>query len=375
MRGSVTVKPVKHPRYSWRVTYPFVTEDGSTVRRGSFFMDRKSAVGFAETKRVALINHGIQHGDISGDERMALVHYRQWAARQSSPPSLIDAIRQVIAALESERPEETFAEAVAKRLAVLEHDKGSKRHRDDVRVRLAKASETFGDRQLADITMEQIRSWLHRLDVAAGTKANFRRIIGSVFAEAMRRGVVTSNPVSAVRLPPVRRDLPGTISATQFQKILEALPTGIKPGACFQGFAGLRRSELGRVEWKDVDTEGGTISVNAKTGKNVGRRVMPMEDNLRQWLRKYGTGTGPVCPSLDSYDDAMQAARAGAGITAWPHNALRHTAASCLLAKYSDEAKIARWLGTSISMLRQHYDALVSAADATAWFSISPPSS
>lgn len=104
MRSLVSVRPVRHPRYPWRVNYPETLADGEKVRRQSFFTDRRSAGAFAAVKETELANHGARNSEITDSERRAVVHFRQWSASRPDAPSLLDLIREGIARAGENRP-------------------------------------------------------------------------------------------------------------------------------------------------------------------------------------------------------------------------------------------------------------------------------
>lgn len=58
-------------------------------------------------------------------------------------------------------------------------------------------------------------------------------------------------------------------------------------------FAGLRVAETKALDWQDVDLGAGFIHVGAKIAKTGSRRLVPILDNLRAWLRP-GEATGKV---------------------------------------------------------------------------------
>ena len=65
-------------------------------------------------------------------------------------------------------------------------------------------------------------------------------------------------------------------------------------------------------------------------------------------------------------------ALAGSEGKPWPNNAMRHSAASYALAAGQAESEVARWMGHDMRVLRQHYDAVISKADARKFWEILP---
>jgi integrase len=44
-------------------------------------------------------------------------------------------------------------------------------------------------------------------------------------------------------------------------------------------------AELSRLHWNAIDLERGIIEVRAGQAKTASRRIIPISDNLRQWLQ------------------------------------------------------------------------------------------
>ncbi len=61
-----------------------------------------------------------------------------------------------------------------------------------------------------------------------------------------------------------------------------------------------------------------------------------------------------------------------AGITPWPHNAIRHSFASYFLGKSKDENLTASEMGNSPGVIINHYRALVRDADVTQYWRLVP---
>src|SRR5207302_5868356 len=136
-------------------------------------------------------------------------------------------------------------------------------------------------------------------------------------------------------------------------------------------FAGLRRAELERLDWREVDLQAGLIEVTAKKAKSARRRFVRIQPNLTKWLQPYAQLSGNVTPP--KYRELLDAAREAAGIEQWPHNALRHSFASYHLARFNDAAALALELGhTNSNLVFAHYRQLVAPKQATRYWKIAP---
>ena len=143
-------------------------------------------------------------------------------------------------------------------------------------------------------------------------------------------------------------------------------------------FCGVRPSELRRLRWMDVDLRirefrrfgpAGMITVGASASKVRHRRVVPIHPVAIEWLKR--------CPPMGMVINHESCRRHMAKFSKpigleWSNDLLRHTAASYLLARFDDEASVARWLGHSPQTLYKHYFQLVCPEDCEAFWSIKP---
>jgi integrase len=91
----------------------------------------------------------------------------------------------------------------------------------------------------------------------------------------------------------------------------------------------LRRAELERLDWSEIDFDSGLIEVTAQKSKTARRRHVTMQPNLREWLLPPRKHKGNVTPVL-SFRESFEQAREAAGISEWPENALRHSFAATI---------------------------------------------
>jgi integrase len=139
-------------------------------------------------------------------------------------------------------------------------------------------------------------------------------------------------------------------------------------------FAGLRRAELERLDWREIDLQAGLIEVTAQNAKSARRRFVKIQPNLAEWLKPYEQASGNVTPA--EYRKLLDAARSAAAITDWPQNALRHSFASYHLAHFNDAAALALEMGhTNSNLVFQHYRQVVRPKQAERYWKIAPASS
>ena len=138
-------------------------------------------------------------------------------------------------------------------------------------------------------------------------------------------------------------------------------------------FAGLRRAELERLDWKEIDLQSRLIEVTASKAKSARRRFIKIKQNLLLWLKPYAKPNGPVAPP--NFPKLMERAQKAAGIQDWPNNAIRHSFASYYLARFNKAgaAELALEMGhTSANLVFQHYRELVKPKDGRLYWNIVP---
>lgn len=101
----------------------------------------------------------------------------------------------------------------------------------------------------------------------------------------------------------------------------------------------------------------GTIEVKGRKAKTRQRRIVQMSDNLSVWLNLATCPHGPVAPprNIDVFSEQLRLLAEDAGITPWPHNALRHSFGSYFLARTKDENLTASEMGNSPGVVIKHY--------------------
>ena len=138
-------------------------------------------------------------------------------------------------------------------------------------------------------------------------------------------------------------------------------------------FAGLRRAEIERLDWSEIDFDSGHIEVTAEKSKSkIANRFVTMQPNLREWLMPLRKLKGSVTPQETFvFRRLFDQAREAAGFDEWPENALRHSFASYHVAHFKDAKALALEMGHIDSgMLFNHYRALVKPKDAERYWRI-----
>jgi len=196
---------------------------------------------------------------------------------------------------------------------------------------------------------------------------------GAVFSYAMHAELVTENPFRKVQKPTVA-DADGVevFKPEQMGALLREAHADWLPLLAIGGFAGIRPEELRRLDWEEVDLQGGFIEVKASKSKSGKRRLVTISKNLRAWLLPYAGRTGRIVTPRERKHRI--AAMEAAGVKHWPMDVLRHSFASYHLRFHGNDLNLtAQELGhTSTKMLFQHYREAVKPDAAKAWWALTP---
>lgn len=386
-----------HPRYSWRCSY---VENGKRLTK--YFKTKAAAEEWAESREIEALAHGTD-SSLTAAERSVVIESR------GSLEELGLTLRQVVTfavdhhrrARSSCTVNELAASVVSSRVRAGLSD----RHTQDLRCKLKRFAKTFGDRTVATMTRQEIEDWLHRLNLSPASRNSFRRILVVAFNDAKRDGQIDHNPAEAVRPAKVIESEVGIVTPAEAATMLVGADPEIRPVIALGLFAGLRISELERLDWSEVHLDLGNVRVRAAKAKSARNRIVPIPENLTAWLQQSPRRTGSVWPeSHQRGRKMMEAAHRAAGfgtagevrqneakakklresgdeiaaqqvpqLRKWPDNALRHTYATYHLAFHENAAALALHLGhTNTALIFAHYRLPVSKEVAAVYWTITP---
>jgi integrase len=327
-------------------------------------------------KLVAQENYGVT--GLSLNDRQRAEYLECVEKLQPFGVTIRDAVNFYLPHLFASKRTCTAAELVEELLKIKEADGASARYLSDLRSRLTQFSDAFDGKPVAEITSLQIDEWLRSLSdkdtgkrLSPVTRNNFRRVLIVAFNFAKERGYCVANPVEKTARAKVIETVIGILTVDQTARLLENAALELLPYVAIGAFAGLRRAELERLDWREVDLQSGLIEVTASKAKSARRRFVRIQPNLAKWLQPHTRLSGNVAPS--GYRELLDTAREAAGITQWPQNALRHSFASYHLAKFKDAPALALELGhTSTHLVFNHYRELVRPKQAERYWKIAP---
>ena len=138
----------------------------------------------------------------------------------------------------------------------------------------------FGGRPAAEVSSREWQLFVDRLareGLSRSRIANHFSVVRAIYGWACRptRRLVAENPTIGVELPPVdevARDR--VVTAEEAEALLEPLSPADRVPFALAFYAGLRRGEMDRLQWRDVDLERLWLVVRkSKSAAGTGRRL------------------------------------------------------------------------------------------------------
>ena len=366
--GSTKVKVARYNHShtgNWVVDY----RDSTGSRRRKFFHTRAEALAKADQLKVELKNLGTRSLGLTDQIRIEALECSVKLA--SFGKILSEATDHYINfLLATERS--THIKDLVDRYLESKGSKGrSERHIRDLRSRLSRFAESFGESLVSVVTTKELDQWLAELDLSPQSINNYRTVLNGLFNYGLKLGYTQTNPVDGVERHSIKAVPPSILTPKHLEQLLLASDPLLVPYIAIGAFAGLRSAELDRLKWQDVRLDRGLIEVTAANSKTASRRLVHVSDNLRSWFQGHAKSEGPVAPL------GCQKLFQKAWKTVFPSrkrdNDLRHSFASYHLALNQNAALTADQLGhRTTAVLYRHYRELVTKSEAQKYFAIAP---
>lgn len=353
------------------------------------------AAGLSASDRVSLEqalvllgrNEGI--GNASASRLVEIV--RDYTAARANLPAGVT-LAEVAQFYKQKHPanmlRKTVAEVVAEFIADRRSAECSPVHLRDLGIRLGQFSRAFV-LPINAVNAQLVQQWIYGLlnqktkkATAGRTKGNMHRHIVSLFNFARRRKYVAADlalEISEISTPKRKRGSKGIYTPDEMRAILAAADSDIIPALAIAAFAGLRLSEIARLDWSDVKLSERHIVVRDEN--KTGTRRVPVSDNLAAWLADRAKRSGPVNPCvssghLDYYGenlgDRFERARKRAKVNV-KKNGYRHSQISYYVAESKNLTGVALDSGNSEKIIKRDYLSLGDYEAEKEWFAIRPP--
>jgi len=367
MRKPVVSK-TSHPRYEWRVQF---TEDEK--RKCRFFKTKTEARTFAEQQEAEVANHGQELAAVPQALRAEAIRCSKLLAPVNA--TLTEAVQFFLKHARPAGGHRAIQDLVAEFIDAKRNAGRRETYLSIQSVVLGGFAKAFDGRNVHEMGREEIEKWLAAKDWTLRTRRNVQRDLQNLFGFAEQRGYSAYNPALELQEITFDEPPPGILTVGEAAALLHTAQEyngGIMlPYVALGLFAGLRTAELERLDWKEIDLAEKTVEIKAEKAKTRARGIVDLSDNLVEWLLPHVKRSGPIAPSCTDYH--FKEVRKRAGITEWPKNAMRHSAASYHLAMHRNAALTANLLRhENTRTLFAHYRELVKPKDAERYWQIKP---
>ncbi len=263
--------------------------------------------------------------------------------------------------------------------------KHSFRYWQDCSQRLGALAEHFKDTNISEISASELEAFLDKIPVrhvtAQGvqytkkftspqgrTRNNYRTAFCTLFRFARERAYLPMDiktEAERIRKAGERKtkktlalELRGKVyTGAEMQQILDGLPDRWRPLAVLGAFAGIRTSEIHRLQWEDINFDRKFIEVGKDQAKMGSRRVIEMSDQLIAWLKPVSKKSGWVLPHY-AHDSTLNIEfKKSRKLIPVPmiRNGFRHSYASYRIWEIGDESRVAWEMNTSVRKLHANY--------------------
>jgi integrase len=124
----------------------------------------------------------------------------------------------------------------------------------------------IGGIELAALRPHHVRTVLLRMQergLSPATITQVRSVLGSALRQAVADGIITANPVAAVKRPRMQRSEPHWPTSAQLATLVRtSRGTVWEVPILLAAVTGARRSEILGISWSDIDLEVGTILIS-----------------------------------------------------------------------------------------------------------------
>lgn len=225
----------------------------------------------------------------------------------------------------------------------------------------------FGECHLHEITPKQIEDYKgkrHREGYRRGKKkirvseATINRelcCLKLIFRKAVEWDKITESPARNIKTFKETPNPPRLLDEEEISRLLDEVPERLKALVACAVYAGLRKTELFQLQWKDIDFRTGELTVVSREGKrtknNESRRI-PMNDALAEALQRHRHLKGPYVfcssdgkPQRDvrtALNNAADRAKIEGPIKL---HQLRHAFCSHALMQGIDPRTVQKWMG------------------------------
>ena len=248
----------------------------------------------------------------------------------------------------------------------LANSKQKRSHRDDESRIRVNIKPFFGERDVKNVTALNVEEYRNRrleAGVARSTTNRELALLKVMFSKGIDWGLCERNPVKKVKLFPESENIKERILTPEEEsRLLAASPAHLRPILVVALNTGMRRGEILKLNWSNVDLLRRQILVTGtKSGKN---RIIPINSDLLsvlEDLKRTKGGNGYVFANtrsgrpLQDIKRAFHTACSAAGIRGFRFHDCRHTFGTRLVHRGVDLITVKDLLGHSTVKVTERY--------------------
>jgi integrase len=224
-----------------------------------------------------------------------------------------------------------------------------------------------------------IVEYLREQKVGPRRRDNILANLKQLLRYAARRGYIKSSPAREIPRINEPSDAPAVWTPEEAELLLESVSPWWIPCEAIGLFAGLRRSEIFRLDWSAFNFDLGVIAVVRRIAKKSKvDRLVPLQPNLMAWLKPFVASAGLLYRGEFKTVENQHSAelcriRAAIGLPR-KDNANRHSYGSYRLAVLKSYDQVALEMGNSPAKVRENYNNPKAQSEGERYFSIIPGS-
>ena len=225
----------------------------------------------------------------------------------------------------------------------------------------------------SSISAPLLESWIGSGEPQNSTRVNRFSVLSTFFRFARSKKWISQAQLDEIlAIPKPRVELKESVeiySVSDIEKVLRVAKGNGLAALAIGAFAGLRSTEISKLDWKEIRFDQCVIEVKARNAKTRQRRLVPISENLRAWLEPLKQSEGPIVRL--EHPVAQRNAFKAAGVKKLK-NGLRHSYISYRVALTGDIPRTSLECGNSPAIIQKFYLELVTKPQGIAWFSLIP---
>lgn len=277
---SIAPRPYRNsqkPHLKWLVPVPVECQKAEG-RKKAFFAVRIVAASFAERMR-----HDQERGrslafQLTESQRLEAAECI--AALAPREKSLREATQFYLGHLDGAERSAKVCVVVKEFLAAKTAAGLSRAYLAPLSSRLKAFNADFGEQLASELTATALEEWLTAKAADLVTRNNIRRNIGTLFAFAVTRNYIPSNPVKHTTKAKEPQRAIEALTVNELRALLHTCDGVLLPLVAIGAFAGIRPEEITKLRWSNVDFDNSEIDVPAEASKTGTRRIVEIQPVL-----------------------------------------------------------------------------------------------